>query len=213
MLRYAFVAQMQSGKDRACNLLVDKFGGDLMAFAKPVYEIEEFIWKTVGLPVPTDKKVRRPILQLVGTEIGRDCIDKDIWLNVFQRRLGEMNFGNVFVSDLRFANEVERVKKLGFKVFKITRPDEERLKHATSHESHPSETEMADIPDGAYTAIISNDGTLDEFDQKILALPGLYSPELECDHDWHIYDQDLLCCSKCKEKQLSKPGFLFAGIE
>ena len=166
MLKVAFIGKMQSGKDTACDTLFYRFGGEILAFAKPVYEIEEFIWRTLGLPVPTDKKIRRPILQHIGTDIVRHMIDEDAWCNVLANRLNPTE--NNYIRDMRFPNEARKAKELGFIIIKIIRPDQERALHATSHVGHESETSIDMIPDELIDATIYNDGSLVSFQEEVI---------------------------------------------
>lgn len=65
-------------------------------------------------------KTPRQLLQVVGTEVFRNCIDKDYWLNAFQAQLKP---GVNYVSDdARFSNERALIKKLGGYTIGIDRP-------------------------------------------------------------------------------------------
>ena len=63
----------------------------------------------------------RMALQLMGTEAGRDVFDKDIWVISL---LNRANGKNVVVTDVRFPNELECIKRLGGKIVRIKRGPE-----------------------------------------------------------------------------------------
>lgn len=66
----------------------------------------------------------RHAMQTLGTEWGRNCINRNIWSNIFRLRtlkVFEQNY-NVVVDDLRFLNEAEVVKSLNGTIIRILRP-------------------------------------------------------------------------------------------
>lgn len=99
----------------------------------------------------------RKILQLLGTEGGRDVIHPNIWVNA---TLGDLtDKDHVIITDTRFPNEVEGIKKKGGITVKIIRPSK------VSTSSHPSETALNDYKDWDY--VIVNDGTLSDLELKV----------------------------------------------
>lgn len=99
----------------------------------------------------------RLILQLLGTEGGRDVIHPNIWVNATLGKLRESD--QVIVTDVRFPNEVEGIKKRDGIVVRVIRPDK------VSTSTHPSETSLNDYNDWDY--VIINDGTLDDLEKKV----------------------------------------------
>jgi hypothetical protein len=68
----------------------------------------------------------RKLLQLVGTELGRDLIGyEDVWVD--QLLSAAQNVENVVVDDCRFVNEAEALRENGFVLVRVTRPEEDRL--------------------------------------------------------------------------------------
>lgn len=102
----------------------------------------------------------RLILQLLGTEGGREVIHPNIWINATIGNLKPED--RAIVTDVRFPNEVEGIKKKGGIVIRVVRPS----KISTS--THPSETSLNDYKDWDY--IITNDGTLEELEQKVITM-------------------------------------------
>ncbi|MBA9050792.1 hypothetical protein BJ996_007630 [Streptomyces phaeogriseichromatogenes] len=93
-------------------------------------------------------EVRR-ILQHVGQSV-RDR-DPGYWVRYLVERVGETPT-RVVVTDVRYANEADALKYLGFRLVRIIRPGIEEL-------THSSETELETID----TPIrIVNNGTLDD---------------------------------------------------
>ncbi len=66
----------------------------------------------------------RNMLQLMGTEVGRDMIDPNIWVYSLERRL-EL-YPNVVIADVRFPNEIKFIQDKGGFVIRVKRgPDPE----------------------------------------------------------------------------------------
>lgn len=49
----------------------------------------------------------RRFLQLMGTELGRECISPDIWVAAFKNRISRSTADIILVDDIRFENEAE----------------------------------------------------------------------------------------------------------
>ena len=115
----------------------------------------------------------RKMLQLLGTEAGREIIHPNIWVNalmaeyqnnlqVIKSKAGENGFTKEdkhswIITDVRFPNEAEAVKKAGGILIRINRPSTYKPEEAGKLE-HPSETSL-DNYDG-FNHSIYNDGTL-----------------------------------------------------
>jgi dephospho-CoA kinase len=127
-----------------------------------------------------DKKVNltpRFVLQTIGTEIARQ-IDELTWVN-YAMRVVDILLNNrcvhycqrrgvchsiytsprigVIISDVRFINEINNIKKHGGKVIKIVR-DGSGLSGSSG--KHQSENEMLNIPNDCFDLVIDNNGTL-----------------------------------------------------
>lgn len=99
----------------------------------------------------------RKILQLLGTEGGRDVIHPNIWVNA---TLGDLTENDrIIITDARFPNEVIGIKKKKGIVVKIIRPS------VVSTSTHPSETSLNNYTDWDY--VIVNDGTLEQLEEKV----------------------------------------------
>jgi len=84
-----------------------------------------------------DEASVRDLLQVIGTDVFRK-MSLNFWVNVFKLRMGRETYDTdtsstpdvVFVTDIRFQNEVEAVKSLGGYVVKI-----ERQQYSDNHDS------------------------------------------------------------------------------
>ena len=124
------------------------------------------IAREMGWNGEKDEKGRR-LLQLLGTEVGRDCIGENVWVNLWQEEYRETRMINNYVSlflidDLRFQNEAAFVKSKNGIIVKI-----EGRKYDNINSAHKSESEMDGIePD----FIISNDGDVEELIHHVKTL-------------------------------------------
>lgn len=65
----------------------------------------------------------RHLMQLIGTEWGRDCIAPNLWISLWQRTAYDVidHGGKVVCDDVRFINEVEMIRSIGGAVIKVDR--------------------------------------------------------------------------------------------
>lgn len=146
-----------SGKTTLARELVKRYGFVELTFAEP---LKLGVQKMFGL---SDAQVfgtykekdaidnfwgisPRQILQTIGTELGRDRfsalfpqVQGTIWVRTVERRINELTqsgIHNIVVSDIRFQDEYETIRKKGGIVWKLVRPDcaDCDLPHST-HES------------------------------------------------------------------------------
>jgi len=107
------------------------------------------------------EEVRR-LLQVIGTNAGREIIGDDVWVDIASEKALdalEEGFG-VVLTDVRFTNEVDFVRELGGCIVRITRPGVGPVN------GHISETALDGIvPDHT----IVNDGTVEELQAKLVA--------------------------------------------
>lgn len=105
--------------------------------------------------------VRQLLLDL-GTEIGRSY-KKTVWLDVFNHRIQKAQknkMGLIVVTDVRFINEFEHLKKIGFYNIKLLRDSHLKINHS-------SETDQDSIKDEEFDYIIHNNGTLDDLKNEV----------------------------------------------
>ena len=103
----------------------------------------------------------RRILQWWGTEYRR-AQDPDYWTKAWERKLAtvDLQSTHVLVDDVRFINELKVIKKHGGVFVRVVRPGFDGANN------HSSENSL----DGyqGWDLVIDNNGSLDEFKQKIV---------------------------------------------
>lgn len=126
----AFTGLAGSGKSTAAAHLVNRYGYQRVRFAGPLKammaalglthdEIEGHLKeKPCAL---LGGKTPRQAMQWLGTEFGRDLIDRDLWIRAWQAELARTS-GHVVIDDCRFPNESEAVQAAGGVIIRIERP-------------------------------------------------------------------------------------------
>lgn len=153
-LKIAFGCQARVGKDTVCEYLQQKYGGKILRFAAPLYDILHFAQDQCGFPRSKDVK----FLQWIGTEWAREQ-NPNVWIDCLLRKVNDTD--NVYVPDLRFQNELAALRQNGFKCVRIVRNDRPIDRSA----NHSSEQELVDFND--WDAVIVNDGSIEDLYQKI----------------------------------------------
>ena len=123
----------------------------------------------------------RLLLQLLGTKCGRNIIHPNIWVNSLMSEYklikdtkvseflkaeglpetmngGKEYYPNWIITDMRFLNEMEAVKKKDGITIRVNRNLEE------SKDQHESETELDNVE---FDYIINNNGTIEELIEKV----------------------------------------------
>lgn len=153
-LRIAFGCNKGVGKSLAAGYLQAKYGGVIINFADPVYEIMWALQVQQGLPRHKD----RATLRTIATALRK--IDPDVWVNIFKTKVAQLVKDrekegllppSIFVADVRFPNEHAALKELGFITVNITRKEADDLS-----DKHESETSMASF--NGWDLNIINDG-------------------------------------------------------
>jgi len=196
------VARKGHGKDATGDHLVDKHGFRKAAFAAKVKEVTWLLFPALApsqlFGTLEEKEARdsylgvsgRQLLQLVGTEVGRDGnmealrtygvgeyrvrnVLREIgvvpgptaWIDALfsPSLLTSAQAAGVVLTDVRFPNEAAAVQKHGGIVIKVVRPGFD----TGEHNDHPSETEVDNCP---FDHEVVNDGTLRDLYAKIYEL-------------------------------------------
>lgn len=105
--------------------------------------------------IPRLKMTGRDFLQKLGTDVFREHISEDVWVNAL---LDEYKPGmNWVITDVRFRNEADRIKQLGGKVIKVIRD--------TDVMTHISERALDTYH--FWDQVIDNNGTLEELESIV----------------------------------------------
>lgn len=130
-----FAGRAEVGKTTIANALATNLrqrglSVSVAPFAAPVKRIA----REMGWDGAKDAKGRR-LLQLLGTECGRECIGPDVWVDLWRReniggpKLLDAIFGQecnrqhdvYIIDDVRFANEAAMIRELDGPVYEVRR--------------------------------------------------------------------------------------------
>jgi hypothetical protein len=157
--RIAFGNKSRVGKDEACSYLQHKYDAKQVRFASALYDCQNYILERLNLPKTKDPR----LLQLLGEGL-RNLYGRDIWLNQVVNYINTLPSREcIVVPDLRHKNEADALKKLGFTLVKITRKN----RPIDRDPNHISEIDLDEYP---FDYKIENDGTLEEFYDKVETL-------------------------------------------
>lgn len=202
---FGFVGFIGSGKNAAADFLVDRHRFVKESFAKPVKDAVSSIfgWDRVLLEGDSEfsrnwrempdrwwsKRMGKDFtprlaLQLMGTEAGRNVFYPNLWVDALFRRIDASV--NHVISDVRFPNEIEAIRKAGGKIYRIQRgkdPNWFQLAiRMNKHMEQPIQNnEELDLLNEIYKVhyserawigstvdgTIQNNGTLDDFHNKL----------------------------------------------
>lgn len=110
----------------------------------------------------------REILQFVGTEVFRNNIDSNFWINLTLKKIEADNeTSNIsFISDVRFQNEIDILLYIGARLILVYRKDEDLILTEDDKKKHPSSWDfLQDI--SKFEFKIHNNGTLQDLKEKI----------------------------------------------
>jgi len=193
-MKLAIVGRAGHGKDTIGEAVI-ALGAQRVAFADPIKEMactglgisREVLWGPAEVKEQVVERygvTTRHILQTLGTEWGRNCVDQDIWVKrAIDHTIPQWESAGVLdfvVTDVRFLNEAELLREAGFVIVRVERPGYgpspttwwERCLHAATfgllgRVEHQSESELARIEEDVK---ILNDGTVDDLKRKARAL-------------------------------------------
>lgn len=138
-----------SGKGTVGDILREKYDFTKLSFADAVKDATSAIfgWSRHLLEGDTDESrvfretkddfwsarfgydvTPRKMMQLMGTEAGRNVFHTDLWVHTVERRIQykrEWEFEDMFViPDVRFPNEIEAIRRMGGHVVRVVRGSE-----------------------------------------------------------------------------------------
>lgn len=162
----------QSGKDTVAELLCLNYGFKRISFALPmrdaIYTLNPFVNDSNRIADLVDEygwdvakanpEVRR-LLQVFGTEVGREIFGETFWIDQAFKRASE--YERVVFSDVRFPNEADAIKQSSGDVWRINRHNHQPVNE------HKSEHAMDNY---MFKHVIYNDGTLDDLSDEVFML-------------------------------------------
>jgi hypothetical protein len=160
----AFAGAAGSGKDTAAEHLVKHynyarctFAGPLKAALNAMFGWDKALWDNRDWKEavqPDIGKSPRQMAQTLGTEWGRELVNRDLWMMLAARAVSRAHingFDGIVFTDCRFNNEAEFVLAQGGVVLQLVRPG---VGAVASHVSEQA------LPSRLVTATIVNDGSL-----------------------------------------------------
>lgn len=169
----------RSGKDTVADALVKTAGYTKVSFADPMREallrLNPSITYGDMRAVPLTTAVRnpsdwnnvkefspdiRPLMQRMGTEVGREMFGENFWVDLAIERIPDGS--KVVFADVRFPNEAQAVKNLGGQVWRVVRDGVEPAN------GHISEHALDDYQD--FDQVVANNGSLTDLDLLVKKL-------------------------------------------
>jgi hypothetical protein len=171
-----------SGKDEAAKALIvggwrrDAFADRLRQF---LYNLDP--WVTVSPDVGVARLAKlvdaygwdrakrtfpeiRRLLQRTGTEAGRKVLGAQVWVDALMREFDPVNEALV-VTDCRFSNEADAIRKAGGVIVRVNRP-------GVGPKADPGgwvhESEVA-LDGYDFDVVIDNDGTVEDLHDRLLS--------------------------------------------
>lgn len=158
VLKVGFLGKLGSGKTTCANYCSTRLGkGVTFKFASPLYR---FVADIYG----NDGQKHRAIMQGVADAVRKE--DPLVFVKRLERDLEDYGWvANVYIDDVRFANEALMLKQHGFTLIKLVRNDNLRLSYlAGGSATHSSETEVDDC---VYDYMVENNGSFEELYEKL----------------------------------------------
>jgi hypothetical protein len=107
------------------------------------------------------------MLQKLGTNVMREGFNENVWINALMIELNKIE-GNYIVTDCRFKNEAEAIKKAGGILIRVERPVNPIAANSNRDLTHPSETDLDDY--AGFDHIILNDSDLQGLNNKVVSV-------------------------------------------
>lgn len=191
-----------AGKDSVAEVLINEFGYHKMAFADTLKDMVAvaFGWdrKMLEGTTPEDREVRekpdefwskelgrqfspRNALEIFGTNLLRDHFYINFWIACLKKRLKDLGYDKVVITDVRFANEIKAIRELGGEIWRVTRGDNPKWFNIAAYHNlyepekpftitgvHASEYSWQGIDNPDF--FISNNETLEDLHNKVRSL-------------------------------------------
>lgn len=178
MIKIAITGKKNSGKNTLTNLILNQYNNKsykIFAFADPIKEIIKIMFPWADNDclygpsykreffIPNAMKNDKPLsYRQAIIDIGMQgrSYNSNHWVDIIDIRMKQINSDIVIVSDLRFANEFEYLRKENFKIIKIIRSNKDILNHV-------SETDLDSFNDNLFDYIIYNNKNLSDLEEEV----------------------------------------------
>lgn len=140
-------------------------------------ESEDFKNSKIDYLSSEDKIITpRYLLQYLGTDVLRNSINEDIHVNLLLNELKSSQNANILafaITDLRFRNELDAIKKHGGLTIRLNRNEANKI---VSNSQHESETAL---DNAQFDITIDNNGTFEELFLKVQKVYEVFRKQLE----------------------------------
>lgn len=131
-----------AGKDTVGDILVNNLPNwEKMSFASHLKDVASLLFgfdrKMLAGEIPEDRAIReqpdkfwsekmgkdftpRYALQFLGTNLLRNQLHQNIWVDCLERKILESD-KNIVITDVRFPNEIEMIKRIGGEIWRVER--------------------------------------------------------------------------------------------
>jgi hypothetical protein len=136
----------------------------------------------------------RICLQHLGTEWGREAISPDIWIDKLLEDAGYALSGctyaretglshavklvdppiGVVVSDVRFTNELAKIREVGGKIIKVARKSTDKKAKTLGIAGHASEAEQAGFTEDMFDCLLTNDKSIQDLNSAVDVVASAY---------------------------------------
>lgn len=133
--------------------------------------------KLTTIEVKEEQMTPRLLLQLMGTECGRNIIHPNVWVNALMSKykmsyvqhkdieyVEHKQYPNWIITDTRFPNELQAVKDRGGVSIRVNRGRTGGEILEDKNSEHPSETSL---DTATFDYVIHNDGSIEELIEKV----------------------------------------------
>lgn len=136
----------------------------------------------------------RICLQHLGTEWGRQVVGENIWIDKLikdaDRVLQGANYSRemgiafpreaslpagVVVSDVRFANEIKKIHKIGGKLIRVIRESTDKKASRIGISGHASEVDQDGFADDMFDCVLSNDKSIKDLNKAVDVVAAAFS--------------------------------------
>lgn len=160
-MKFAVGHQARVGKDTFAEIATDylKNRVEIIRFALPVYHISHDIQERLN----KDKTKDPALLQFIGEGL-RKIYGETIFVDSAEKKIKECDPQScIIVTDMRYENEMEMLKRNGFTTVKIVR-DNRVIDRDPNHMS-----EIA-LQNAKFDIVLENNGTLSEYTDKVIKI-------------------------------------------
>lgn len=170
----------RSGKDTIADILVS-IGYNKIAFADKLRKALLALNPIISFDTVSNQPIRykeiidlvgyeraknlypevRYLLQRLSTQVGRDIINQNIWVDLLISDIERSLSSNFIISDCRFPNEAAAIKDAGGEIWRVVRPGNEAAnQHISEHA----------LEGYAFDHVLLNDGTIEDLSSKVFSL-------------------------------------------